>query len=464
LKILLASPLAALLGATTLSLAACSSSSVQNSIEPTIVSQTNPVSQSSLAFAVGTANVAGNATLGVNAVVTLRQTAGNIGASILVNAPTITGPAGFAVPAAPDAYTDAGTNHVSGYLLTSIVTTPPDTTFDPTGNAQTTPSGANGSFGIASSMGIIPAGVVSPADTPSLFPYPLPFYAAENTVLSAAGAALTAAGSAPTPLQLYYIGGPPAFVAAGHTSTQDGTFTGDPPGYQLGFTDFQALPTAGVYTLNVVIPTGINTSTGVSGSGTKTATSILRPANVLPAWTTAPTFAPNGSGGGTINLNFPAPGAVTEEFVELVDLGTTPSGGSLSWPCQTSGTGPYYYTFALKPGQSAVAVPDDMGATQQGTTQGPTICTAAANTAAEGAATAADDYAVYGFAVDWPLQPLVAAEIANASVPTPTITGAAGTDDITTSPPSFSATISASNFTGVTLQSRLRRSGGVTLK
>ncbi len=442
-----------------LTLAACSGSSVQNSIEPAITSQTNPITQSALSFAVGTANVAGNATLGLNAVVTLRQTAGNPGATVLVNAPTITGPAGFVVPNAPDAYTDAGTNHISGNLVTSVVTSPADTTFDPTGNAQFTPSGANGSYGIASSMGIIPAGVINTADTPSLFPYPLPFYAAENTALAAAGGALTAAATTPTALQLYYIGGPPAFVASGHTSTQDGTFTGDPPGYELGFTDFQAVPVAGAYTLSVAIPTGVNTSSGVSGVGTKTAASTLKTANVLPAWSTAPTFAPDGAGGGTITLNFPAGGSATEEYVELVDLGVTPSGGSLSWPCDSSGAGPYFYTFAVSPGQTTVTVPDSLGAAAKGQAQGPTICTAAANTTAEGATTPADDYAVYGFAVDWPLKSLVTTEIANANVASPTITGSAGTDDITTSPPSFSSTISSANFNGVTLQSRLRPHG-----
>jgi hypothetical protein len=464
-KTLIATATTALTGAIAFALAACSGSAVQNSIEPPITSQNNPATQSALTFAVGTANIAGNAALGLNAVVTLRQTAGNVGASILVNAPTITGRAGFTVPAAPDAFTDAGTNHISGNLVTSVVSSPPDTTFDPTGNAQSTSSGANGSYGIASSTGIIPAGVINPADTPSLFPYPLPFYAAENARLSADSATLTAAGSTPTPLQLYYIGGPPAFVAPGHTSTQDGTFTGCgsassscPPGYQLGFTDFQAVATAGTYTLSVAIPTGINTSSGVSGVATKTATSTLRAANVLPAWATAPTFTPDGAGGGTITLNFPTAGTVTEEYVELVDLGMTPSGGSPSWPCQTSGAGPYYYTFSGRPGQTTVLVPDDIGAAAPGKAQGPTICTASANTAALGATAAADDYAVYGFAVDWPLRSLVSAEIANANAPSQVITGSAGTDDITTSPPSFSS-ISSANFNGATLQSRLRREG-----
>jgi hypothetical protein len=456
LRRIIAPAVPALLAAATLSLAACSGSSVQNSIEPPITSQTNPVTQSALAFAVGTANIAGSATLGLNAVVTLRQTAGNPGASVLANAPTISGPTGFTVPAAPDAYADAGTNHISGNLVTSVVTSPPDTTFDPNGNAQTTSAGATAYYGIASSMGIIPAGVVNAADTPSLLPYPLPFYAAENSVLTAAGTTL----GGTTPLQLYYVGGPPAFVAAGHTSTQDGTFTGDPPGYQLGFTDFQAAPVAGAYALSVVIPTGVNTTTGVSGTGTKTATSTLAAATALPAWAAAPTFAPDGSGGGTITLNFAGGGGITEEYVELVDLGVTPSGGSLAWPCATSGAGPYYYTFKVTPGQATVTVPDSLGAAEPGAAAVPTVCTAAANTAAEGAATAADDYAVYGFAVDWPLDALVGAEVANANVATPTITGAKGTDDITTSPPSFSSTISASNFNGVTLQSRLRPHAG----
>jgi putative hemolysin len=76
-------------------LAACSSQSVQSGLEPKITS-CSPTNVT-LQFGVGTANIAG--TLGLNTLVTLRQNAGTgctAGASILDNAPTITGPASFA--------------------------------------------------------------------------------------------------------------------------------------------------------------------------------------------------------------------------------------------------------------------------------------------------------------------------------------------------------------------------------
>ena len=90
-----------------LGLAACSSSSVQSALEPKITA-CNPTN-STLQFKVGTANIAG--VPGLNTLVTLRQNAGGTcyaGASLLVDAPTITGPAGFVVPKTTDAGGDGG--------------------------------------------------------------------------------------------------------------------------------------------------------------------------------------------------------------------------------------------------------------------------------------------------------------------------------------------------------------------
>ena len=86
---------------------ACSGGSVQSSLAPPIKTTVNPATQTALQFAVGTAMIAGK--LGLNAVSTFRQSSGPyVGASVLTNAPTIAGPPGFTVPAAPDAYGDAG--------------------------------------------------------------------------------------------------------------------------------------------------------------------------------------------------------------------------------------------------------------------------------------------------------------------------------------------------------------------
>jgi hypothetical protein len=380
-----------------LGLAACSGSSIQSSLEPPTTSTINPITQTTLQFAVGTANIAG--TVGLNSLVTLRQNAGpSIGASILSNGPTITGPAGFKVPAAPDAFGDAGTNHISGAVPTSLASPPAQSTFDPDAGGS-----AQGNY-LASSYGFFPGVVANSGDTPNLQPGPLPFYATKNPALTTGA--------------IQYIGGPPAFVPPGHTSTQDGTFPGGYVGYTLGFVDYQAKPVSGVYTLNVVIPTGVNTSTGASTYGTKTATSTLAAGTVLPAWATPPTFVSDGKGGGTITTHFAGGGGTTEEYIELVDTGPA--------SCQGSGGAPYFYTFKIAPGTATVAVPDNIGAAPVGKPQGHTLCTAADDGTAKG-----DAVNFYGFAVDYPLYNSAFPQSQGVAAPTITATGQ---DDVTSSP------------------------------
>ncbi|MBD5633457.1 MAG: hypothetical protein IAI49_03160 [Candidatus Eremiobacteraeota bacterium] len=350
--------------------------------------------------------------MGLNTVVTLRQNTGSsVGTSVLSNAPTITGPTGFKIPgaaAAPDAYGDAGTNHISGFIPTSLASPPPQTTFDPDAD------GAQGNY-LASSWGFFPGVVANSGDTPSLTPGAMPFYSANNSVLAGA------------PLE--YIGGPPAFQPPGHTSTQDGTFPSGYAGYTLGIADFQTVPVSGTYALNVVIPTGVNTSTGVSSFGTKTASSTIAAGTVLPAWTVAPTFVPDGTGGGTITTNFAGGGGVTEEFIELVNDGPS--------SCAGSGSGPYYYTFEVTSGTATVTVPDNIGPALPGHAQPHTFCTAAEN----GATAGEDSWSVYGFAVDYPL--LEAGFPASTGVAAPAIkTGTQ--DDITTSAASAGGPLAAS--------------------
>jgi hypothetical protein len=393
-------------GAAIFALTACSGSSIQSSLVPP-GSSTNPITGSTLQFAVGTANIAG--TVGLNTLETLRQNSGaSVGTSVLSNAPTIVGPAGFAVPSlanAPDAYGDAGTDHISGTIVTSLATLPPQTTFDPNPGG-----GATGNY-LASSLGFFPGVVANSGLTPSLEPGPLPFYANNNPVLG---------GMGPGPIQ--YIGGPPEFTPPGHTSTQDGTFPGGYPGYTLAFTDFQAKPVSGTYTLSVVIPLGVNTSNRTSTYGTKTATATLNATKVLPTWATPPTFVPDGAGGGTITTNFAGGGGVTEEFIELVNTGPA--------SCQTTGAAPIYYTFEVTAGTATVAVPDNIGPAAPGKAQPHTFCTATENNAADGAGTGEDAWEVYGFAGDYPIAE--AGFPASNGVAAPTIT-TSGQDDVTTS-------------------------------
>jgi len=390
-----------LLGAFSLPLlAACTSG--QSAIQPPVNNSINPIAQSTLQFAVGTADIAG--AVGLDTLVTLRQTASPyIGTSILTNAPTIIGPTGFTVPAQPDAYGDVGSNKISGTLVTNIASAPPATTFNPSG----------GNAAIASSYGFLPATVTNSNTTPSLLPFPLPFYAGANARLT--HGALT------------YIGGPPTFMPPGHTSTQDGTFPSGYAGFVLGFVDFQAAPVTGGYLLDVLIPTGISQSGQVS-SETKSQTAKLASLTPLAAWLTPPTFAPDGAGGGVISTNFGAGAGITEEYVELVDVGVPSSSGGSNggFACQKTGAGPYYYTFKVTPGQVAVTVPDDIGAAPPGEVQPHTFCTSAENGGASG-----DGWLVYGFATDYPLF--------NSAFPqsngraAPAIVGVNGQSDVTTS-------------------------------
>lgn len=336
---------------------------------------------------------------GLNTLETFRQSSGpNVGTSILANAPTIVGPAGFTVPSAPDAFGDAGGGSIVGTNQTSIASAPPATTFNP----------SSGSAFIASSYGFLPAAVNNSNVVPKLVPAPMPFYAANNPVLNGTG--------------LTYVGGPPAFVPPGHTSGQDGTFPNGYKGYTLGFADFQATPVNGTYTLSVVVPTGVNTTSGQSSFATLTEKATLG-ASALPAWTTAPAFTPDGTGGGAITANFAGGGAVSEEYLELVDTGPA--------DCQLAGTAPFYYTFKVSPGQATVTVPDKIGSAPPGTAQPHTLCTSAENSAITGTATPGDGYLVYGFAVDYPLF--------NSAFPqsngqaAPTIAGASGQSDLTSS-------------------------------
>lgn len=407
-----------LAGLAATSLAACSGSSIQQSLEPPVTSS-NPL-DSTLQFQVGTANIAG--IVGLNALVTLRQNSGQAkGTSLLSDAPTITGPAGFVVPNAPDAYGDAGTNHISAYIPTSIVSPPPQTTFDPNSGA---PSGsgpiAEGNY-LASSYGFFPGVDANSGSLPRLTPGAMPFYVKENANLCTA----SSSGSGGN-CKLEYIGGPPTFMPPGHTSTQDGSFPNGYAGYTLGITDFQATPVSGSYALNVVIPTGINTN-GVESYGNKSTSVTLNSGHVLGAWTTGPTFNSDGSGGGTVVTGFAggSSGGATEEYLEVVDIGPA--------ACQQSGSVPYYYTLKVAPGSATASLPDNIGAAPPGKAQGHTLCTAADNAAATGSSSAqGDTVLVYGFAVDYPLYSSAFPQ--SDGNPAPTIVGAAGQDDLTSSP------------------------------
>ncbi len=86
---------------TSIMLLTCSAcTSGQSAIQPPVKNAVDPIAQSALQFAVGTANIAG--AVGLNTLAMLRQTVvPYVGTSVLTNSPTIVGPSNFIVPANP---------------------------------------------------------------------------------------------------------------------------------------------------------------------------------------------------------------------------------------------------------------------------------------------------------------------------------------------------------------------------
>jgi hypothetical protein len=195
--------------------------------------------------------------------------------------------------------------------------------------------------------------------------------------------------------QLTYILGPGnAYVPNFRNGTQSTGFLG----YAAGFTDFAAAPVAGTYTLTVTVPTS-----GVA-IAPFTATARLGSAALLPTFA-PPTFTSDGTGGGSIALTVPA--GCTEALVFVDDT-----------------TAGLYYTFETKTvGTQTIAVPDAIGPITSGV---------AGATLASG-----DSISVYAAGFDYAA--IEASAIGKNPPQTPTITGANGQADITTST-AFTAT------------------------
>ncbi len=366
---------------------------------------------SKLQFAVGTATIASEGTIGLNTVETFRQPNGLSAA--LVDTPTIVGPAGFTVPldsAGPymescspstggatlvdsasgatvgqGSGTDGGTNHISGTPQTLLGTPVVCTSFGIRG----------GAFG----YGFVPDNSTTNGALTDRY-YQLPFYPMNSG------------------RTLRYIGGPPAFP-----QSRNGTFPSGFLGYYQGFTDFNAPAVAGAYTLNVVA------AAGNAPTSTFSATSNLTNVTGLPTFD-RPVFTPDGSGGGTVAVNIPA--GVTETFVEILDLGTAGLGSPNCFPTGPLGGNPtvYYTLIANGSGPQTLTLPDNLGPAVPGQTTH-TLCTSADNAAASGGATTTGDpYRLYAVGFDYPA---FEAAYPQSTSQTPTITGANGQADITTS-------------------------------
>ncbi|MDQ6780380.1 MAG: hypothetical protein M3Z37_04400 [Candidatus Eremiobacteraeota bacterium] len=373
-------------------LAACSANGLAKNPG---VTQAN-LASNTLEFAVGTARIGQDSTVGMNFVATLRQPNGLTG--VLASMPTISGPAGFVVPAnAPGAYSagtnvDAGTNHLSGSpqvprnnvgLVNSTFGTFTGVFsygFGPFNSDQSIVNGAyypgspnaSGGNGFTRSNynGTSLVAAISGGDVTQ----PLPFLAA----------------SAP----MEYITGPPAVPFF-----NDGTFPTGFAGYSPGFTSVEIPPAAGQYTLSVLV------AAQNAAPFTYTQTATLTSAVALPPMA-APTFAGDAAGGGTGAVNVPA--GVTETVVYIVDANT----GLFFAVGPIAGIGVHPFT-----------LPDKLGPCVGSGCQNGASATNSLNTG--------DTYFVAAVGYDYPA--FEAAPPGNTQQ-SPTITGANGQADITMSP------------------------------
>ena len=257
-----------------------------------------------LQMAVGTANIAFDDSIGLNVVTTFRQPNGL--SAVLLDSPTLTGPAGFVVTGnAPSG--DAGTNHISS--------TPQ--TLNPPNPCPTTFCIAGGAF----KYGFAPYNSDNFGDPypngPSL--YSVPFYSGDSVPIA---------------------GGPPAYPFF-----NDGTFISGFPGYSQGFNAFETTAVTGAYSLSVLVPAanGPSKTFNVSAS-----ISDLTPLPTLGA----PGFVEAGAGGGPASVTVPADARIVKTIIYKVDdssgnfftigplAGTGDLGGSLPdllGPCSGQG-------------------------------------------------------------------------------------------------------------------------------
>jgi hypothetical protein len=284
-------------------LAACTSG--QSGIQPPS-NAPNVQQNSTLQFRVGTVNYQGTSTY-FNTVVTFRQANGL--SATLYNTPTITGPAGFVVPAtAPNsssgassgAGTDAGTNHISGTQPTQPGTPAVATTFAQIGGAfaygfAPANSATNGTAfypGNPSGRGFNSAvGVVTDV-------YPQPIYR-------------TSAGKRP------FILGPPA-VPDFHDPNLG--YPAGFSGYDSGFMSFAVTPVLGAYSLHLTVP-GPNVGQLTAVFDQTASISTIVPLGTEPAPPIAEVLAPPATAGGPVTFTVgPAPTGATQQVLYVVDI------------------------------------------------------------------------------------------------------------------------------------------------
>jgi hypothetical protein len=306
--------------------------------------------------------------VGLNTVVTFRQPNGL--SAVLVDTPTITGPAGFTVPDTTGmglvgngdggSGSDAGTTHISGTVQSPPNVTPPATTF--------------GQVGGAFSYGILPDNA-DQNGTAAFALFAQPFYS-------------------PDPIPVY--GGPPAYQFI-----YNGTFPSGFTGYSQGWTGFETTPVAGSYSISVTVQTA-----NAKSPAPFTASATLSNTSPLPAIAT-PSFTSDGAGGGTINATIPADPRITETLAYVADL--------------TSGL---HYSIGPVSGTGAMSftLPDTLGPCSGSNCQTGSGATPTLN--------AADKFLVFVVSYDYPMFENGPTQ---STSQTPTITGANGQADVSVS-------------------------------
>ncbi len=390
-----------------LAIAGCAGNSASPEGATTVVSPSSVKAQ----IAIGTANLFGTAT-GMNVVATMRTPAGK---SVLLNTPTITGP--FALPAVAGTADGEGSTIITGPSTAEIATggtisaTPQVASGTPSSSIPVSTFGvsgglfANGLFASNANNRGGSQGASAINDTP----YAQPLYDQLNTAGSV--------GATTDPNGFVPWGGPPAFDPNKNgEGTRDGTFDASVLGVFEGLNVFEGVtPRTGLYNLRVVIPTN-TTNTNITASTTLPAVTTLPTA-------TAPTFVPDGLGGGSFAVTLPV--GVTDALVQITDAGSL---------CHLGNPGVSYFTLHAT-ASGTLTLPDLDGprtATTPYTTT-PTICTAAQNSAVT-AGSPGDTFTVTLIGADYPLY--ASNYLFTLTSQTPTILGPAGSDDLTISPAS----------------------------
>ncbi|HET7814285.1 MAG TPA: hypothetical protein VFL13_07910 [Candidatus Baltobacteraceae bacterium] len=350
----------------------------------------NALQTSKIQLAVGTARLP-DGTTGLNVVTTFRQTNGL--SATLVNTPSITGPAGFVVPATSfgtgngdgGSGTDAGTHSITAQAQTFQPLPATNTTFGVVGGDFASglidlnnDTNGNQAFYPGSASGPNPA-------------WGEPFYL-QNIPFTGT----LPAGVSSVPAQPYIVG-PPAVPFF-----NDGTEFSSFAGYMTGFNAFKATPASGQYTITDVVATTNQGSPSFSASATLT---NLTPLPALPA----PTFTSDGTGGGTASIVVPSDPRIAETLIYIVDVGAKLYYTS----APLTGTGTLTFTLANNLGVCTVLV-------------------SGCQTSHPGVSiTSGDQYLVYAASFDY--KQLEAEPPGNTSQ-LPAITGSGGQADISLSP------------------------------